>query len=102
MGAGSRVPLGPNEQVKHRRNVRIGCEARASAVLQWAQAQGSLLHEKSCSRAAENGHLAVLQWARAEWCPKTKIHCKYAAKSDFEKASAKRKLAMLQWINSQD
>ena len=38
-------------------------------MLQWARSEGRPWDERTCAKAAMNGHLEILQWARANECP---------------------------------
>ena len=58
-------------------------------MLQWARERGCPWDSRTCSSAANGGHLAVLQWARQHGCPWDKETCTSAAKGGH--------LAVLQW-----
>ena len=54
-----------------------------------ARQNGCKWNEKTCSGAAEGGHLDVLKWARENGCPWNNWTCMYAAKGGH--------LEVLQW-----
>jgi hypothetical protein len=51
---------------------------------------------RTCSSAAENGHVGVLQWARSQEppCPWDSTTCSYAARNDH--------LSVVKWARSQE
>jgi hypothetical protein len=58
-------------------------------VLQWARENGCDWNARTCSEAAEGGHLEVLQWAQANDCDWDARTCSYAAYGG--------QIAVLQW-----
>jgi hypothetical protein len=57
--------------------------------LKWARKNHCPWNEKTCYKAAQNGHLNILQWARENYC-------KWDLKTCY-KASKRSHLEVLQW-----
>ena len=83
MGACERLPM----ELGGVRGGGVQRASRGAAVV--ARANGCSWNERTCTYAAESGHLEVLQWAHANGCPWDKSTCVNAADN--------RHLELLNW-----
>ena len=61
--------VGASEQVPGTRTCSGAAEGGHLEVLQWARENGCPWDSDTCDKAAGKGHLEVLKWARQNGCP---------------------------------